>query len=403
MSINQADTLLPAAAQRRAQLAVNAAFFANGFVVGHWAPKIPVMVERLGISESVLGQMIILFGLGALVALIVGAWLVTKYGSVTIVRWTSLMLAPSLLLLTLTPTVFTTCIAMLWLGVFLGAMDNAMNANGVVVEVALDRPVMSSYHGFWSLGGVIGGLTGGALIVWFGELGHAIIVLLIILAVILWAWPNYMSDHHMDAEFEANAKAAGAEKVLRGMPKSIGIYVLGVVTMLSFAPEGTIIDWSALYLRDELGAPLIVSGYAVAAFSATMAMMRFFGDSIRERFGDRKTFIISCIIAGAGLFLGGIADTFLWACFGFLISGLGMANVVPVLFSTAGRYPGVRPSIGIAIITAFGYGGLLFIPALVGFIAEEYSIAIIYVGWAFIVGAIALLGFGLPHLRGKKA
>ncbi len=401
--MTSAETVLPVSILRRAQWAVNAAFFANGFVVGHWAPKIPVLVERLGISESVLGQMIILFGLGALIALVVGAWMVTRFGSVMIVRWTSLMLAPSLLLLTLTPTVFTTCLAMLWLGVFLGAMDNAMNANGVVVEVALERPVMSSYHGFWSLGGVIGGLTGGALIVWFGELGHSVIVSLIVLAVILWAWPNYMSDQHMDAEFEANAKAAGVENVSRGMPKSIGIYVLGVVTMLSFAPEGTIIDWSALYLKDELGAPLIVSGYAVAAFSATMAMMRFFGDSLRGRFGDRTTFIVSAIIAGIGLFIGGIANTFYLACFGFLISGLGMANVVPVLFSTAGRYPGVRPSIGIAIITAFGYGGLLFIPALVGFIAETYSIAVIYVGWAFIVGAIALLGFVLPNLRSKSS
>lgn len=403
MSTDHADTVVEPAALRRAQWAVYAAFLANGFVIGHWAPKIPVLVERLQITESVLGQMIILFGLGALLALIVGAWLVTKYGSVTIVRWTSIMLAPSLLILTLTPTVLTASLAMLWLGVFLGAMDNAMNANGVVVEVALDRPVMSSYHGFWSLGGVIGGLTGGALIAWFGELGHSIIVTFIVAAIVVWAWPNYMPDHHMDAEFEANAKAAGIENVSRGLPKSFGIYLLGIVTMLSFAPEGTIIDWSALYLKDELGAPLIVSGYAVAAFSATMALMRFFGDSIREQLGDRKTFIISAIIAAVGLYLGGIADSFVWACFGFLISGIGMANVVPVLFSTAGRYPGVRPSIGIAIITAFGYGGLLFIPALVGFIAELYSIAVIYVGWAFIVGAIALLGFVLPHLRSKKA
>lgn len=388
---------------RNSRRAVNAAFFANGFVVGHWAPKIPVMVERLGITESVLGQLIILFGVGALAALIVGAWLVTKFGSVTILRWTSLMLAPSLWLLTITPDVWTTALAMLWLGMFLGAMDNAMNANGVVVEVALDKPVMSSYHGFWSLGGVVGGLTGGALIAWFGELGHSIIVSIVVLALILWAWRHYMSDTAMDADFEANAEAAGLDAKSKGLPKSIGIYVLGIVTMLSFAPEGTIIDWSGLYLKDELGSPLIVSGYAVAAFSATMALMRFFGDSVRARFGDRHTFIVSCFVAAVGLFIGGAANSFYGACFGFLISGIGMANVVPVLFSTAGRYPGVRPSIGIAIITAFGYGGLLFIPALLGSIAETYSIGIIYIGWGVVVFAVTVSGFFLPNISGRKS
>ncbi|MDZ7822896.1 MAG: MFS transporter [Ahrensia sp.] len=308
---------------RRAKISVNAAFFANGLNVGHWAPKIPVMVERLGISEAALGQLIILFGVGALVALIGGAWLVTKIGSVLVIRWTSILLAPSLVLITLAPSVFVTALCLIWLGIFLGAMDNAMNANGVAVEVALDRPVMSSYHAWWSVGGVVGGLTGGALIVWFGELGHAVIVMLITLMVALWAWPGYMPDDNMDAKFEAEREIAEVKSGSFGLPKSVGIYILGVVTMLSFAPEGTIIDWSALYLKNELASPLIVSGYAVAAFSATMALMRFAGDGIRSHFGDRKTFIVSAAVAALGMLIGGVANDFYTACFGFLSRGFG--------------------------------------------------------------------------------
>lgn len=382
-----------------ARNAVYAAFFANGFVIGHWAPKIPVMVERLGISEALLGQMIILFGVGALVALIAGAWCVTRFGSRAVVRWTSLFLSPSLILLTIMPSVFTTALAMLWLGVFLGAMDNAMNANGVVVEVQLEKPVMSSYHGFWSLGGVAGGLTGGAMIIWFGELGHAIIVSLILLGLALWAWPRYVA-RDLDDDPQPDGAAVNLR---RGLPRAPALYVLGVLTLLAFAPEGTVIDWSGLYLKDELGAPLFVSGYAVAAFSATMAFMRFRGDSLRQRFGDRMTFGFSAVVAAFGLAIAGMANGVVVACLGFLIAGIGMANIVPVLFSTAGRFPGVRPAVAIAVITTFGYAGLLFIPAFVGLVAEHYSIGIVYVAWAGIVLGVALVGFMLPHLRGRQA
>ncbi len=394
---------MSAVSLRRARHSANAAFFANGFVIGHWAPKIPVLVERLGISESLLGQMIILFGVGALVALIAGAWLVTKFGSAKITQWTSLFLAPSLVLLTIAPSVFATTIAMLWLGVFLGAMDNAMNANAVAVEVAIEKPIMSSFHAWWSVGGVVGGLSGGALIAWSGEMGHALIVMVIVLVAILWAWPGYLQDDNLDDEFDAAQQNPNVKKTKAGMPGSLGIYILGVITMLSFAPEGTIIDWSGLYLKDELGAPLVVSGYAVAAFSATMALMRFVGDGVRSRFGDRQTFVFSAVVAAIGLFIGGLATDFYTACLGFFVSGLGMANVVPVLFSAAGNYPGIRPSVAIAIITSFGYGGLLFIPALVGFVAEIYSIGLVYTGWAIIVAVVAASGFLLPNLSGRRS
>lgn len=377
--------------------AVSAAFFANGFIVGHWAPKIPVLVERLGISESMLGVMIILFGVGALIALIAGAYVVTKTGSVPVVRWTSLLMVPSMILLTLAPTVLTTALAMLWLGMFLGAMDNAMNANGVGVEVALKKPVMSSYHGFWSLGGVAGGLTGGAMIVWLGEMGHAVAVSLMTAVVVLWAWPRYVKlDDPSDASVVGDKEISPRKQLL---PKSAGIYALGVMALLGFAPEGTVIDWSALYLRDELNAPVIVSGYAVAAFSFTMAIMRFGGDGLRARFGDRRMFIASGIIAGIGMAIAGLAGTFALACVGFLVAGIGMANIVPIIFSAAGDYPGIKPSIGIAIATAFGYSGLLFIPAFVGFVAEWVSIGFVYALWSGIIMVMGLIGFVLPNLE----
>jgi MFS family permease len=385
-----------------ARFAVSAAFFANGFTVGHWAPKIPVMVERLGISQPTLGRMIILFGIGAIIALIAGAAATTRFGSRRVLRWTSLLLAPSLLFLTLAPTMQTAALMLLWLGMFLGAMDNAMNANGVTVESALAKPVMSSYHGFWSLGGVVGGLTGGAMIAYFGELGHAIIVALIVLAIVLVAWPRYMDDARTANPAGAGERSTPASRRFADLPRSPGIFLLGIVTMLAFAPEGTVIDWSALYLNREQDAPILVSGYAFAAFSATMALMRFLGDGIRARLGDRLTYVSGAFVAAVGLLIAGASTHFAVACLGFFISGLGMANMVPVLFSSGGRYPGVKPAIGIAVVTVFGYGGLLFIPALVGELAELYSLSAVFIGWGAILIVISGFAFILPGLAGPR-
>lgn len=390
----------PSQRLKLARLAVFAAFFVNGFMVGHWATKIPVLVERLGISEIVLGRLIILFGIGAVIALIGGAWMVTRLGSVAVVRWTSVLLAPSLILLTLAPSVPAAAVALLWLGTFLGAMDNAMNANGIGVEKAAGRPAMSSFHGFWSLGGMVGGLTGGAMIVTLGEMGHALAVGAIGLAVALWAWRHYRPD-----DFGADDSAAKTEGTTPrgGLPRDAGIYGIGILTLLAFAPEGTVIDWSALYLRDELSAPLIVSGYAFAAFSATMATMRFFGDRLRASFGDRRVFVISAVFAATGLAIAGNAPGFVVACLGFFIAGLGMANMVPILFSAAGAYPGLRPAVAIAVITTFGYGGLLFMPAFVGVLAETFSLAFVFAGWSVIVLAVGASALMLNYLPSRSS
>lgn len=390
----------PAAKRLRlARLAVFAAFFVNGFMMGHWATKIPVLVERLGISEAVFGRLIVLFGIGAVIALIGGALMVTRFGSVVVMRWTSILLAPSLVLLTLAPSVPAAALALLWFGMFLGAMDNAMNANGIGVERALGRPAMSSFHGFWSLGGMAGGLTGGAMIAALGEMGHALAVGAVSLAVALWAFGHYRPDDPAVHGDGGEARLLGA----RRLPRSPGIYVLGVLTLLAFAPEGTVIDWSALYLREELEAPLIVSGYAFAAFSATMAVMRLFGDGLRARLGDRPMFAASAALAATGLAVAGTAAGLAMACLGFFVAGIGMANMVPILFSAAGNYRSLPPAVAIAVITTFGYAGLLFVPALVGAVAEALSLAAVFAGWSAIVLAVGVTCMFLPWLPGRAS
>jgi MFS family permease len=352
----------------KTRLAVSLLFLMNGFVTGSWAPKIPEFKDRLGISESVLGLLILAFGLGSLILMPIAGGFIARMGSQKVVKVTAIMLSPMLLLLTLLPNVWTAAIGMLLLGGFVGAMDVAMNANAVEVEKSMRRAIMSSCHAYWSLGGLIGAASGGLIMAHFGVYVHAILVTLVCLSVLAVAWPMILADKpHPDT----------AKQKLR-LPSNPLPWLIGLVALFSMVPEGTVLDWGALYLRNELGASVAMSGFGFAAFSATMAIMRFAGDHVRDRFGGVKTLRVCTLTALVGLVLAGMAPNAPLAILGFALAGVGISNMVPIAFSAAGNMPGLAPGIGLSVATFMGYSGMLFAPSLIGFVAEHTGFSIIF-------------------------
>ena len=159
-------------------------------------------------------------------------------------------------------------------------------------------------------------------------------------------------------------------------------YVVGLVALFSMVPEGAILDWGALYLRQDLGADVTYSGLAFGAVAATMAIMRFAGDAVRQRFGAVTTMRYSAVVAAAGLLLAATATGPAMAIAGFALSGIGIANLVPVALSAAGNLPGLPPGVGISIATSMGYSGILMAPALIGFVAEFQGFSAAFMGLA---------------------
>jgi MFS family permease len=372
----------------RERVAVSALFLANGYVVGNWAPRIPSFKADLGIDEGTLGLMILAFGLGSLAAMPLVGVAVAREGSRRAAFAGAFAIAPLMAIITLAPGLWTAAAALALTGALIGGMDVAMNANAVAVERRMGRAIMSSCHGFWSLGGLIGAATGGVLIGRVGVWGHAGVVLVAVLAFAALAWPAALRD--------APAPVAAAEQGPRGRA-GIGLLLpaglLGVVALFSMTPEGAVLDWSALYVRQELGGSVEAAGLAFAGFSATMALMRFSGDLIRDRLGAVTTLRVSTLVAGTGLLLAAAADSVAGAVLGFAVAGLGIANMVPIAFSAAGNLPGLPPGIGISIVTFMGYSGLLFAPSLIGFVAEHTGLGPIYAGLPLLyVVVLALSG-----------
>lgn len=367
---------------RRGRRAVAGLFAVNGFLMGSWAPQIPLLLPRLSISETIVGLLIFGFGVGAVAAMPWSGRLIARHGSRRVTGWFGPVAALALAGVVLAPGVWAAALALAVFGAGIGGMDVAMNANAVEVERRLDRAVMSSSHGFWSLGGFLGGATGGPAIAAFGATGHATAVSILSLVALLAALAFAVAD----APHEDDAASRP-----RGLPRDPLIWLIGLMALFSMVPEGAVLDWSALYLGKELGAPLQTAGLAFAAFSGAMALMRFTGDMLRDRFGAVATLRWSAIVAAAGLALGGLATAPLVAIAAFAVAGLGMANTVPIAFSAGGNHPGLVRGAGLAVVTTTGYAGILVAPSLIGRIGENTGFSPVYLGVAAMMGVVAAL------------
>jgi len=386
------------------RLAVSLLFLANGFVIGSWAPKIPEFAARLYLDESELGLMIMCFGIGSLMAMPVVGALISKNGSSTVVRLAAVLLTPCLMFVTIAPSIWTAALSLLLIGGLIGAMDVAMNANAVEVEKRQGRAIMSSCHGFWSLGGVAGAALGGVMISLYGVVAHAIAASLLTGLTIALAWSRVLVDppHTANPETGEHASSASGVSMSALFKGGAAVWLIGIICLIMMTPEGAVLDWGALYLRQELGANPALSGLAFGAFSAAMALMRFLGDLVRDRFGAVRTFRVSAILAMAGLGTASMAQSPELAIAGFAVAGLGFANTIPIAFSAAGNLPGLPQGLGISIVTFMGYSGILFAPSVIGFIAEHTGFAVIFMALpAFVL--MPLIFSGLMRHADRQA
>jgi fucose permease len=373
------DTSNPITSAIRGRWAVAAIFLVNGFVVGSWAPQIPVFLTRLGISEFTLGLLILLFGAGAVSAMVWAGYLIPKHGSKMVTALFAVSCCFGLLIVALAPNLWTAAIAMYVFGGTIGATDVSMNANAVTVEKKLGRAIMSSSHGFWSLGGFAGGSLGGIAILSWGHLAHAALVSAVAIVIVAAALRHLVADLPVAQEHRKFS-----------LPRSPAIYLIGIMALLTMNSEGAVLDWGALYVSQELGSDLATAGFAFGAFAGAMALMRFLGDGVRNRLGAVATFRISSLVSAAGMLVAGLSPWPWLAVAAFAVSGLGIANMVPILFSAAGNQPGINPGAGMSVVTTMGYSGILAAPSIIGFVGERTGFAPVYIAIAVLLALVFL-------------
>ncbi len=383
---------------RRARWAVAAMFLANGFVMGAWAPQIPLLMPRHAVAESALGLLILVLGLGAVTAMLFAGRLIGRFGGRRVLSLFSLALIPALPMVVFSPNLWLLALFMAVFGAMAGCMDVAMNAQAVVIEQRLNRAIMSSSHGFWSLGGFVGGSFGAWVIAHWGSEVQSLLTAGVVAVIVISAMPFLLPEEPKPVVVDA----APAPRT-RLFPKDVHVWLLGFLALASMVPEGAVLDWAAIYMQKELGSDVFVSGLGFALFAGAMALMRFLGDTVRNRFGAVRTLRISGWLGAAGMMGGAVATESWMVIVSFFVAGLGIANMVPILFSAAGNHPRLPSASAISIVTMVGYCGILVAPSTIGFVAEHFGFRPTYAGLSLVLVLVVLLAARAADADGARS
>lgn len=354
----------PVAGLDAARWSVSTIFLLNGAGIGVWAAHVPLVQARAGIDTGVLGFLLLTIAGGAISAMPLSGWMAGRWGTRAVVVGSGLLFALMSAVLMNVGGLVPLFLAAYVFGASNGVLDVAMNANASEVEAARGIPTMSSFHGFYSLGGLIGAALGGLLIAaGLGDGRGALMVGVAIFAAVLACSGRLL----------AVPPAPHASHF--ALPRGPALF-LGLLALLCFAIEGALVDWSALLLKARTQVDAATAALGYSAFSVTMAACRFAGDRLVLRFGPLRVMIVGGLGMFAGLMLAVVSTQFWLSALGLALIGLAAANVVPLIFAAAARMPGMSAGGGLATVATLGYAGLLMAPPLLGAIAAHTNIAV---------------------------
>ncbi len=359
------------------RLAVSLTFLTCGFIYANWSTRLPRIQEQFSLSNATLGFVLLFVALGSLSSMPLMGILIGKKGS----KWaTILSFIPFCLISIGIPyltNIWQLTFVFYLLGMFMGALDVAMNAQAVVVEQTHARPMMSSFHAFFSVGMMIGALTGAFFARFFETLeGHFWTSSLIGIGTLSIIFPFLINDSPQKQE---------SDSPLFVLPNRM-MLTLGFIAFIAMIAEGSMADWTSNYAKNILKTDESTAAFGLSVFSFTMTIGRFFGDKVRIHFGDKQLLFISSVLATFGLIIALILLNH-WIFFGgIFIVGLGLSIIVPIIYSQAGNDTKLPQGMALSMVTTLGYLGFLVGPPSIGILAEWYNLRI---GLAFV--AILLL------------
>jgi MFS family permease len=369
-----------------ARRATAVVFATHGCVTGSFAARVPWIASHVGVGVGHLGIALLMPGIGAMIAMPFSGRLAHHYAFRTLMPVTIVALCASLVLPALPTSLALLCVALLLVGAAAGLADMVMNAQGVLVEKEIGRSVMSSLHGFWS----VGVLCGSALSALASHAGLDTRLQFVVTAVALGIVGVVASQYFIEDESTVEADAPPAF-ALPTRP----VLLIGLVGLCAVFGEQAGTDWSALYIRDELGGSASVSALAVSAFAVTMAAARLAGDPVIRRLHPVRTVQISAACAVLGSAAVVLAPGLAAGLVGFALLGIGVALVVPLVFAAAGRV-GPHPARSVAGAAGVSYGSGLVAPGIIGGIAAASSLTVSFC----VVGVlVAVMGLSAGVLR----
>jgi MFS family permease len=366
----------------RARRATSTLFLVDGMTFGTWAALIPSFQQKFSLSEAQLSWVLLGLVVGALISMPLTGRVITGWGSRAIAFPAALAFCSALTLLALAPNYMVLIAAALLFGALKGAVDVSINAQAITVENAIGKPIMSSFQAFWSFGGLAAAFFLSLAMSRGFSSGSLMLTMAAVFLVLTLSTSGKLLPDRSPSRGESPGFSLPDSKLLR----------LGGLAFLALFSEGVLLDWSAVYARSVADMSLATAPMAFAAFALSMAAGRFVGDHWIGRFGPIAMLRFSGLLMALGVGIAVLVPAWPAVLVGFTTTGLGIANLVPILFGAAGRahHDGAGP--GLATVTTIGYFGFLSGPPVIGALAAFAGLPLAFVMVIVFGTIIATLG-----------
>lgn len=366
------DPEIQLSAQR---LSTRFSFFGLGFATAAWAPLIPFAQQRLHFNHADFGLLLLCSGLGAMLAMPATSKIVQRVGCRVPIGFALLLLAVLLPSLSLWTTPLMMAITLFLFGTAAGSLGVALNIQAVVVEKNSLKSLMSGFHGMASLGGLAGVLTITALLALSISAVMSAFAVSLLLVIIVFLSVPYSIKAVENTSLEASSKVK--KSIRQRLPQPL-IILIGIACFIIFMVEGAAMDWSGIYLTQQYGVNTAFAGLAYTFFAIAMTTGRFTGHYLIRYFGEKKLLTYSAICATLGLALVSIVPYWWLVLVGYTLVGTGCSNIVPIMFSRAGRQTVMPSAVALSCVSTMAYTGILVGPAFIGMVSELIGLSTVF-------------------------
>ena len=366
------DPEIQLSAQR---LSTRFSFFGLGFATAAWAPLIPFAQQRLHFNHADFGLLLLCSGLGAMLAMPATGKIVQRVGCRVPIGFALLLLAVLLPSLSLWTTPLMMAITLFLFGTAAGSLGVALNIQAVVVEKNSLKSLMSGFHGMASLGGLAGVLTITALLALSISAVMSAFAVSLLLVIIVFLSVPYSIKAVENTSLEASSKVK--KSIRQRLPQPL-IILIGIACFIIFMVEGAAMDWSGIYLSQQYGVNTAFAGLAYTFFAIAMTTGRFTGHYLIRYFGEKKLLTYSAICATLGLALVSIVPYWWLVLVGYTLVGTGCSNIVPIMFSRAGRQTVMPSAVALSCVSTMAYTGILVGPAFIGMVSELIGLSTVF-------------------------
>ena len=359
-------------------------FFFCGLIFSSWASRIPSIKEAFHLNEAQLGTVLMLLPMGSFIALPIAGWAVDRFSS----RWMTLIscigYALMLYLISQAGTVFILSISLFFFGFMGDIMNIAMNTQGLDVQHRMQKPILSSFHGMWSLGALAGALICSfTLEQSMTTVAHFTIIMIAVMIISILMFGFLIP---------ADDKAEEGKKLF-AMPDR-ALWLIGMICFCCALCEGAMADWSSLYYQSVVNNPASVSTTGFTAYIFAMTVGRFTGDRLLVRMSYKKVLMLDSLLISLGLSIALGFHTQVFTIIGFSLVGFGASTVIPIAYMLAGRSKTMKASVALAAVSTIGFTGFLIGPPIIGFVAHQTGLRVALL-------LVLLMGITIFFLSGK--